>query len=220
MPIDPRRILHEDDRFLAVLKLAGELVVAGKGKMDKLPLFDFLRKDYPGIHPVNRLDFETSGIVVFARGKPALKAVMDGKFVGWKKTYRTIVAGSPPRATGDISFRLPTRVTGEEVAAHTKYKIIERFEMCTLVEAQIESGKHHQIRRHFSMIKHPLVLDKVYGDKKFNNMFSQKYGYHRFFLHASKIEFPDPLTGKIVNVECELPNTFEFLLKKLREVKK
>ncbi len=217
MPIDPRRILFQDDHFLAVQKLAGELVVAGKGKMEKLPLFDFLRAEFPGIHPVNRLDFETSGIVIFARGKPTLKAVMDQKFKGWKKWYQAIVMGVPVREKGDISFPLPTRVTGEDVPAHTKYKVLERFGGVTLVEAQIESGKHHQIRRHFAMIKHPLVLDKIYGDKKFNNMFSQKFGYHRFFLHASKIEFPNPITGQTVMVECELPNAFEFVLKKLRE---
>lgn len=216
MPIDPRRILFQDDQFLAVQKLAAELVVAGKGKMEKLPLFDFLRKEFPGIHPVNRLDFETSGIVIFARTKATLKAVMDSKFKGWKKCYKTILAGTPKHAKGEIKLPLPSRQTGEKIPALTKYRLIERFELCSFIEAEIEAGKHHQIRQHFAMLGHPLAMDRVYGDKKFNNMFGQKYKYQRFFLHASSVEFPHPVTTQIVKIECPLPMAFEKVLEKLR----
>lgn len=217
MPINPDRILYDDKYLLAVQKLSGELTVGGKGEMQKLPLFDFVRAEYPGIHPLNRLDFETSGIVVFARTKPILAKVVESGFKGWKKTYRTLVAGLPKTSKGVIGFPLPTRVKGELVPAVTRYKLLKTFERCSYVEAEIEAGKHHQIRRHFAMIGHPLVLDEMHGDKKFNNWFRSKFHYNRFFLHASAVEFPHPEDGKIIKIESPLPLAFEGILKTLKE---
>ena len=74
--IASERILFQDDYFLAVNKLSGELSVRGKGEMDKLPLFDFLRTEHPGIHPVNRLDFETSGVMLFAKSRKVLEMMI------------------------------------------------------------------------------------------------------------------------------------------------
>jgi len=64
MPIARDRILYEDEYLLAVNKLSGELVVKGSGKTEKLPLFDFLKKEYPGLRALHRLDFETSGVII------------------------------------------------------------------------------------------------------------------------------------------------------------
>ncbi len=217
MPIHPGRILFQDQWLLAVHKLAGELTVAGKGKAKKLSLFDFLRPEFPGIHPLNRLDFETSGIVVFARTKPVLATVVDAGFKGWTKTYKTIVAGRMKNTEGAIRLQLPSRVKEEKIDAFTKYRVLERFGFSTFVEAEIESGKRHQIRKHFSMIGHPLLLDDEYGDKKLNNGFAQKFGYWQFFLHASSARFPHPHTGETVIIEDPLPQAFEAVLKKLRK---
>jgi 23S rRNA-/tRNA-specific pseudouridylate synthase len=217
MPINPDRILYQDEHFLAVMKLSGELTVKGKGEVVKLPLFDFLRKEYPGIHPLSRLDFETSGVLIFARGKKVLADVIATGYKGWTKTYQALVVGEMRKAAGDIRMDLPTRMTGEKVSAHTKYRVIEKLEGITFVEAEIQSGKHHQIRRHFAMIGHPLLLDKVYGDKKANGYFSNKYHYHRFFLHASSVTFPHPYTGKTIKIEAGLPIAYEKVLKKLRQ---
>ena len=85
MPIARDRILYEDEHLLAVNKLSGELVVKGSGKMEKLPLFDFLKKEYPGLRALHRLDLETSGVILFARTKEAYEKVMETKFAGWKK---------------------------------------------------------------------------------------------------------------------------------------
>src|SRR3989338_6378438 len=102
MPISPDRILYSDDHLLAVNKLSGELVVRGKGKVGKLPLYDFLKKDYPGLRALHRIDFETSGVVVFARTKAAYNAVMNTKFDRWLKTYRTFVVGQLPSTKDSI----------------------------------------------------------------------------------------------------------------------
>jgi 23S rRNA pseudouridine955/2504/2580 synthase len=110
-------------------------------------------------------------------------------------------------------------VKGGVVDALTRFRVLERFDFCTLVEAEIEAGKHHQIRRHFAMINHPLVLDSVYGDKKFNGPFSQKFHYHRFFLHASGVRFPHPVTGEMVKIEDPDSIALRKIVKRLREGK-
>jgi 23S rRNA pseudouridine955/2504/2580 synthase len=224
MSIHADRILFKDDWFLAVDKLAGELVVKGSGKVDRLPLLDFLRKDYPGLAPVQRLDFETSGIVLFARTKPALHAMMDAQKSDaatsdrWKKIYRTLVVGRLPKDWGDVAFPLPARSSEGTVPALTRYRVLERFGNSSYIEAEIETGRHHQIRRHFAAIRHPLVLDKLYGAgfEKFNRIFIQEFSYRRFFLHAFSLSFHHPFIGKEVFVEAPLPRTFEEILGRLR----
>lgn len=216
MPISRDRILYCDDAILAVNKLAGELVVKGAGNVQRLPLLDFLKKEHPGIHPLNRLDFETSGVVVFARNKTILADVLKSKFRGWKKIYRTIVVGRIKDTHGEINMPLPARTKSDSnVSALTRFAVLARFECSTYVEAEIETGRHHQIRRHFQMIHHPLVLDAIYGDGKFNRKFSKYTGYRRFFLHALKVSLPHPITGKEITIEAEMPKVFEEVLKKL-----
>jgi 23S rRNA-/tRNA-specific pseudouridylate synthase len=181
-----------------------------------LPLLDFLRKDFPGLAPIHRLDFETSGVVVFAKTKKTLKTVVDSKFVGWKKTYVAIVAGVPHQKEGDIDIPLPSRTGTGSVECHTHYKLLETFRGCSLVELEFERGQKHQIRRHMSMIGHPLILDDVYGDEKANKTFGKFLKMQRFFLHASKAEFPHPQTGKQVVIESPRPHTFVAVVEKLR----
>lgn len=218
MPVDDRRILYEDEDLLAVLKLAGELVVKGAGRIDKLPLLDFLKKDHPGLRALHRLDFETSGVVLFAKTKRAYDACMDTKFEGWKKTYRTLVMGRIDRDTGVLRAPLPARTGKGMVEAETRFRVLDRFANSSYVEAEIETGRHHQIRKHFAAIKHPLVLDQIYGHAKFNQLFTKEFRYHRFFLHAAKIELPHPITGKNIVVEAPMPKPFEIVLKKLRSL--
>lgn len=214
MPIAKERILYEDTWLLGVMKLSGELVVKGKGRVDRLPLLDFLRKEYPGLSPIHRLDFETSGVVIFAKSKNALKTIVESKFSGWIKTYVAIVKGLP-KNEGVVKFPLPARSGDGKVAAETKYRLLKRLRDCSFVELTFERGQRHQIRRHMSMIGHPLVLDKVYGDERLNRVFSKYLKMQRFFLHASKAEFPHPVTKERITIECPLPKYFEATLRKL-----
>jgi RluA family pseudouridine synthase len=219
MAINRDRILYEDQWFLGVLKLPGELVVRGKGKLERLPLFDFLKKEFPGIHPLNRLDFETSGVVVFAKGKPAMAEMLARKYDGWKKTYRTIVMGRMAKQTGTVLLPLPARAGGEKVRAETRYRVLERYANSSYIEVDMITGRHHQIRRHMAMIGHPLVLDKVYGNKKFNGVFTHEFRLARFFLHAMEVEFPHPYKeGETVKITAPLPETFTSLVQKLGDL--
>lgn len=215
MSLSDARILFEDSHLLAVNKLGGELTVAGAGKVGKLSLLDFLRKDHPGLRPLHRLDFETSGVVLFAKTKQAAEAVRMAKFRGWEKTYVALVAGHLPRKSGEIRSPLPARGEGN-VPALTKYRVLEEFANSSLVEAKMETGRHHQIRRHFAAIGHPLILDQEYGQRAFNRVFSHEFKLHRFFLHAARMALPHPLTGKQIVIEAPLPRVFEGVLKRLR----
>jgi RluA family pseudouridine synthase len=210
------RILFRDEHLLAVQKRAQELTVKAPGTQHSLPLLDFLKKEMGELHPLNRLDFETSGIVVFARTKAVLKSVLDTDFRGWVKTYRAIVLGTLP-PSGEIKTPLPARSTGGGlVPACSRFTVLEQFPTAAFVEVTIETGRHHQIRRHFAGIGHALALDDVYGQKPQNVAFARTYKFQRFFLHAWSLRFPHPVTGTIVTISAPLPPSFEKVLAELR----
>ena len=217
MPISSDRILYEDDALLVVNKLSGELTVKGRGVVGKLPLYDFLKKQYPGLKVLHRLDFETSGAVVFAKSADIAKRIIDADFSSWKKTYHSLVMGRVDRKAGVIRKKLPARGKGL-VSAETHYTVLERFANSTYVECEISTGRHHQIRRHLAGIGHPLVLDREYGHSKFNQLFRSELGFGKFFLHASEVSFAHPVTGKKVSVQAPLPKGFAACLKKLRSL--
>ncbi len=216
MAIARDRILYEDDHLLAVNKLSGELVVKGSGRTDKLPLLDFLKKEYPGLRALHRLDFETSGVVLFAKTKESYDAVTEGHFAGWKKIYRALLLEKLQQKQGEITKPLSSRMSGKPVPAFTRYTVLHLYAHATYVEAEIESGRHHQIRKHFASIGHPLLLDEIYGDEKFNRMFAKEFRLHRFFLHAVRVEFPHPITEKKTIIEAPMPKSFLEILNVLR----
>jgi len=211
MSISPDRILYEDDHLLAVNKLSSELVVKGKGAVGKLPLLDLMCQQYPGLRAVHRLDFETSGVVLFARTRDAAQRIKDSNFRGWKKVYRTLVAGRIDRSSGIIRTPLPARSHGT-VPALTRYHVLKRFVNSSYIEADIETGRHHQIRRHFAAIKYPLVLDHVYGHKRFNQVFTNELKYRKFFLHAFSLDLPHPVTGEKLHIEAPMPKAFATVI--------
>ncbi|HCI04330.1 MAG: hypothetical protein CL969_06460 [Euryarchaeota archaeon] len=208
MSLYSKRILYEDDYLLAVSKLSCELVVKGRGKVQKLPLFDYVKKDYPGLKVLHRLDFETSGVVVFAKSKDSIDKLEA------KKIYRAVVVGRLKNIRGVISKKLPARGSGE-VEAVTQYKVLRKFREVSYVEAQIETGRRHQIRKHFASIGHPLVLDQVYGNEKQYSKFSRRFRLKKFFLHAQRIEMEHPVTGKRIVIEAPMPKAFNDFLNNL-----
>jgi len=213
MPIHAGRVLYCDEHFLAVNKLSGELVVRGKGPVHTLPLLDFLRKQYPGLHPVHRLDFETSGVVLFARSRQALR---EAKGMPMRKVYRTLVFGKLPSKEAEIDLPLPARSGKGLVPATTRYRVLQSLGDVSYLEVEIETGRHHQIRKHLATVGHPLVLDAEYGDLKKNRAFARRFHYRRFFLHASRLSFPHPWMGECLTIAAPLPRVFAELLVRLR----
>lgn len=217
MPVSSHRILFVDEHLLAVDKLSGELTVRGEGEVGKLPLYDFLRKDHPGLRVLHRLDFETSGVVLFARSRGVHANILKSKFAGWIKVYRTIVMGHMKRLKGTIDLPLPSRGQGE-VRAVTHYRVLQQFEAAAYIEATIETGRHHQVRRHFALVGNPLALDDLYGNRKYNRLFSHELHFRRFFLHAYSLTFPHPVTRQMVTITAPLPQTFDDVLKRLQNL--
>jgi len=214
--INPGRILYKDQHLLVVNKLAGELVVAAGGQ-GKMPLFDFLKKTNPGLRVVHRLDFGTSGVIVFALTSEAMRKIREKNFKGWKKTYYALVAGHMELKEGTIERKLKARTQGVLVDAVSHYRVLENFQHAAYVSIDIDTGRKHQIRQHMAFIGHPLLLDPLYGDEKRDRAFHKHYKFSRFFLHAASLDFPHPITGEKIHVEAELPASFESVLRQLRE---
>lgn len=214
MPINPGRILFIDDHLLVVNKLPLELVVAAGGE-GKMPLFDFLRKQYPGLRVVHRLDYETSGVLVFARTKKAAETIRESAFAGWGKVYRAIVLGRLTRVRGEIHTPLQAREHKGMVEAHTTYHVVRQLRDCADIECTISTGRKHQIRKHFASIGHPLLFDPLYGDRRANAKMSKAFGYRRFFLHAFRVSMPHPITGDRLTVEAPLPQAYIAALKRM-----
>jgi 23S rRNA pseudouridine1911/1915/1917 synthase len=146
-------------------------------------------------HPCHRLDRETSGVIIFAKGKAAQQAVMElfrSRLV--KKTYLAFVQGHLGKDKGTIS----SPVKGEQ--ARTDYRLIERRKDFSVVEVAPQTGRTNQIRIHFKSIGHPLVGESTFA---FRKDFALKA--KRACLHAESIEFKHPWTGACVKARAPLP---------------
>lgn len=213
--IDPRRILFEDEHLLVVIKLGNELTVAAGGG-GKLPLFDFLKKNVPGLRVVHRLDYGTSGVIAFAKTAEAVRKLRESQD-RWIKRYRCVVAGQVIESEGVIRKPLGARTHQGKVDAFSRYRVLGAWALASDVEVTIETGRKHQVRQHMAMIGHPLLLDPLYGNAERDKQFRRKFRYDRFFLHAESLQLPHPATGKMLTLKAPLPVPYEKLLKELRE---
>jgi len=183
----------------------------------------------PGI--VHRLDKDTSGCLVVAKNDEmhlALSKQFAERQV--KKIYNAIVCGELARDSGEVRAaiaRHPShrkRMTALDDdsgrAAHTSWRVLEKLNHATLMEAQIHTGRTHQIRVHFQFIGHPVVGDDTYGAKQ-NKKFTEQSGYAppRVMLHAKELSFVHPRTKKPVKFEAPLPEDFSEALRRLRGTK-
>jgi len=200
-------IIYEDDFILVVDKPAGMLVIPTP-KNESHTLTNLLNRelDRRGIeanaHPCHRIDRETSGLIVYAKGKKAQQLMME-KFRRHevKKTYLAFVHGRLNRNSGSIGAPI------EHKKSVTKYKILEQRRDFCVLEVEPVTGRTNQIRIHFKTIGHPLV-----GERKF--AFAKDYGlkFRRAALHSYKIEFVHPLTNKSLALTSPLPDDMEKFL--------
>ena len=173
-PVDkPIEIVYEDEYFLVVNKPKGLITAPSKRHYeDSLSgrVFAYLSKgtDKSGVHAVNRLDIDTCGLVVFAKSGHVHKLLSETEIT---KKYRFTVKGILSEKQGVIDKNIE-RIEGSVKRcvsdsgkrAITKYKVIGENENTSVIEAELVTGRTHQIRVHFSSIGHPLVGDKLYGD--------------------------------------------------------
>ena len=213
-------LLLEDDALMAIDKPSGVAVHGGSGV--SFGVIEQLRQARPLaklLELVHRLDRETSGILLVAKKRSALKHLQDQfreRETG--KTYLALVQGSWPEKLKVIDsalhkFLLPdgerrVKITSNEdpdgMRSITLVKVAERLVGCTLLEVTIKTGRTHQIRVHLASQGHPIAGDDKYGDFEWNKAL-QKQGLKRMFLHAWRLQFSHPVTGKRVELKSNLP---------------
>jgi tRNA pseudouridine65 synthase len=217
----PPPVLHIDERLLVVCKPAGLLVHrSALDAHEHDSVLDRLRATGGApLWPVHRLDKGTSGVLVLARDAEAarlLGAAFEGGRVG--KRYLALVRGWPPPqgAIDQPLARDPERPSAgqERREARTRFRTLRQFEWpfavdarfatsrYALVEAMPETGRRHQIRRHFKHIGHPLVGDSTHGKGAHNRAVAQWLGTARLWLHAASIELPHPSDGLRLTVSA------------------
>jgi len=215
-------LVHEDEDVLVVDKPAGLVVHPGSGNWAGTLLNALLHhapalKHLPRAGIVHRLDKETSGLLVVAKTEAAqLDLVRQLQERTVKRTYLAIARGHvarPGRVEAPIG-RHPVKRTRMAVVpggkpAITHYRVRESLPAHTLLECDLETGRTHQIRVHLASIGHPLEGDPEYGGRGTRRL-------QRQALHAWKLAFRHPRTGKIVKFESALPADLRGLLEELR----
>jgi len=207
------KIIHEDDAIIVVDKPSGMLVIPSPNK-ETNTLSDLLNRelDARGVavnaYPCHRIDRETSGLVVYAKGKK-FQALMMEEFRkrAVRKSYTAFVQGKVKKNFDTISFSIYNRNKDREQEAVTKYKVVGRPEGFTVVEVEPVTGRTNQIRIHFAAAGYPLVGESVFAFRKDFNL-----RFRRVALHARSIEFIHPATKKRARFESALPDDMRTLL--------
>jgi 23S rRNA pseudouridine1911/1915/1917 synthase len=220
------RIVHEDEWLAVVDKPAGLVVHAAPGHRGET-LVDVLGEllggggdpQRPGI--VHRLDRDTSGLMLVARGDEAhrrLAAQIKAREV--RRTYLALVEGLPRSRSGTIDaplgrdYRAPERraVGGRAPRqARTHFTVVETLPADALVEVRLETGRTHQIRAHFAAIGHPVAGDPQYGH-------TGRHGLPRQFLHSATLGLRHPFTGEELEFTSSLPDDLAEALERAQAV--
>src|SRR4030095_10322315 len=236
---DHIEVLYQNDTLLAINKPPGLLSVPDRYNEDKPSVAQRLLKKFPAARPLHRLDFETSGVLLFCILPDAFSWYSDqfeNKIIS--KTYLAIVEGRSQEDEGLIDQPLFTQSNGRVIISkrgrqsQTHWQGSESFHHHTLFEVNPMTGRTHQVRVHLSSIGHPILGDETYGSSGplFLSTLKGKNRYHlskdaesdhplisRTALHASKIIFNDFLSQERVIIECPLPKDMSVALVKLRQ---
>ncbi len=189
-------IIYEDAWLLVADKPSGLLTVPTP-KNEARTLTSILN-----LYPCHRLDRQTSGLIIYAKAKEVEKKIMDEfRQRKVKKTYTAFVQGNPYPGQGEIK----NRIAG--LSAVTRYKVIAKKEGFAIVEINPLTGRTNQIRIHFKQIGHPVL-----GEDKFAFRRDFKIKAKRLCLHAAKIEFTHPVTGKLLQLNSDLPKDLKDFL--------
>lgn len=228
-------VVFEDEAFLAIDKPAGVAVHGGSGvSFGVIEQMRQARPDAKLLELVHRLDRETSGLLLIAKRKSALKALQDQfreRETG--KTYLALVKGAWPArlkvldqplhkyllADGERRVRVTTKEDPDGMHSVTLVKVAARVAAPTalaallpdglsLLEVTIKTGRTHQIRVHLSHAGYPIAGDDKYGDFELNRQLARA-GLKRMFLHAWRLRLSHPVTGNPLELHAELPDELQ-----------
>jgi 23S rRNA pseudouridine955/2504/2580 synthase len=220
-------IVYEDDDLIVCNKPPGVAVHGGSATdFGVIEALRSARPDVPDAELVHRLDRETSGCLLIAKRRAALRDLHAQLRQGTtEKRYLALLCGKWNLGTKRLELALDTdeRRSGERhvaVRAHGKrsvstFKPVQFFgNLATLVEVDIDTGKTHQIRVHAAYAGHPVAGDDKYGDRMFNQLF-RDYGLRRMFLHSASLGFTRPGTREPMLASAPLPEELGAVLDKL-----
>lgn len=217
-------VLFEDEGFLVINKPAGFAVHGGSGVSSGIiEGLRLLRPEAHFLELVHRLDKDTSGCLMIAKKRSALKLLHDlFRENNIHKTYMALLAGQWGRKKLIVTAPLlkNSGKGGERIVvisqagkeAETLFRRLKLFNDSTLVEASPKTGRTHQIRVHAASLGHPIIGDDRYGRDDINQKFKAR-GYKRMFLHAEKLKFQHPVTGEPLTILAPLPQQLNDLLK-------
>ncbi len=205
----PFSILYRDDDCIAIAKRPGIHVHHSTLSPHEISCMPILR-DQIGtyVYPIHRIDRATSGIVLFALSPEALSSFNEMMWAGgMRKKYHAIVRGWMDDIICDSRISIDEKIH----EAETRFRSITKAEMeypsqkfattrISLVEAELITGRRHQIRKHCAHLRHPIAGDVRYGDGKFNMLFRTHYDLHRLMLFATTLNFIHPITQQEINI--------------------
>jgi 23S rRNA pseudouridine1911/1915/1917 synthase len=219
-------VAYEDEHLLVVDKPAGLVVHPARGHRTGTLAQGLAGRAAGGEDPyragiVHRLDRDTSGLLVVAKSEDvhrALKALLAARAL--RREYLALVHGRPPARTGTIDAPIGRhrndRVlmsidTDEPREARTHFEIERLLPRATLLRVVLDTGRTHQIRVHLAAIEHPVCGDPQYGT-------GGEYGLTRQFLHAARLAFTHPVTGRAVDVSSPLPEDLATALARAQTI--
>jgi tRNA pseudouridine65 synthase len=226
----PLEILFDDPYFLAINKPPNLLVHQTRLSEDTTSVLQILR-DQIGqwLYTIHRLDRGTSGVLIIGKTPEAAGALAEH----WReraveKKYLAVVRGYIA-AEGTIDYALSDPETGKpSQPAVTHWRKLAETEIdvpiglrypqarYSLVEAEPETGRRQQIRKHFAHLRHPILGDKRHGDNKHNMYWQEHFDLQRMLLHAARLGFTHPFTGERIELEAGLDAAFLAALQRLQ----
>ncbi|MBJ2149077.1 23S rRNA pseudouridine(955/2504/2580) synthase RluC [Vibrio sp. IB15] len=219
-------IIYEDDHILILNKPSGTAVHGGSGlKFGAIEALRALRPEARFLELVHRIDRDTSGILLVAKKRSALRhlqAQFREKTV--QKYYFALVMGEWKNSCKVVNAPLLknevnsiVRVNPNGKASETRFKVLEKFKDATLIQASPITGRTHQIRVHTQYTGHPIAWDDRYGDRRFD-AYTGKVGLDRLFLHAANIKFTHPGSEEKMDISAPMEARLEKALTGLRKL--
>ena len=200
-------IIYEDDFIIGINKKSGVLVTPNN-RDDKNNLTQYLaqfllkRGDKYKAHPCHRLDKDTSGAIIFSKGKKNQKIFMElfhsNKI---KKLYIALIRGHLKNKNGKINFKI------ENKEAITNYEVLEEKKDYSVVGVELLTGRTNQIRIHFNMLGHPLLGEYKYAFRKDFNI-----KFPRVALHSLSIQFIHPILNKSIEILAPIPDDINKMI--------